>query len=520
MEKLEQKNYIISEIKKIENHFIGKDFDEVINRSIKLLKKHPGIVLAYNFLGSAYRQKNNGILAEKAFREALSFDPKNVKILSSLAALYRLAENYKLSEEFFQKALKINPNNPTTLCNFGNLLRDINKFDEAINLYLKALTFNRRLPIVLLNLSATYQVIGKFELSIKYSKELLNMFPNITLADKQLSHILDYTKDDFHQESMLKKINNEKIKENEKIPLFFALSKSYEDQKNYKNAYKFIEKGNKAQKKYLNYKIDGDIRQFLRIKEIFNNFDFESLFNNGLGQNLIFIVGLPRSGTTLTHQIIGAHKNTYGAGELNALTRILEPRIYNNKFIENFISSKSIDLNNTKKIAEQYISQLQKTYSTDKIIIDKSPLNFRWIGFIKILFPKAKIIHCTRNVKDNLLSIYKNVFDGSSIPWSYDLDDLTKFRSIYLDLMDFWQKKIPDFIYDSNYETLVKDKENQSKEIINFCELPWDSECLNYHKKENAIKTVSINQARKPIYNTSINSNEKYPELANFFNSL
>ena len=520
MQKLDPKQFIISEIKKIENHFNSKNFDEVVNRCIRLLRKEPKLVIAYNFLGSAYRQKNNGILAEKAFRQALAIDPKNIKILSSLAALYRLVENYKLSEEFFQKAMDINPNDATTLCNFGNLLRDLNKFDKAIDLYLRALKINKRLPIVLLNLSSTYQILGKFDLSIKYSKELLDIFPKITLADKQLSHILDYSKDDFHQKSMLAKIDDEEITENNKIPLFFALAKSYEDQRDYKNAYEFIKKANKAQKKFLNYKIDVEIKQFLRIKEIFNDIDLKSIPHNGLGKNLIFIVGLPRSGTTLTHQIIGAHKETYGAGELNSLTRLFEPRIYNDKFIDSFISNGEINIKTIKETAEGYISKLQEFYQTDKIIIDKSPLNFRWIGFIKILFPNAKIIHCMRGSKDNLLSIYKNVFDGASIPWSYDLNDLSKFRSIYLDLMNFWQIKTPNFIFNSSYETLIKNQADQSKKIIDFCKLSWDPECLNYHKKQNAIKTVSINQARKPIYSTSINSSEKYPELAEFFNSL
>jgi len=520
MKESDTKKFIISEVKKIENHFIAKNYDEVTQRSIKILKKYPKIPLLYNFLGAAYRQKNNGILAEKAFRQGLDVDPKNVKILSNLAALYRLSENYTLSEEFFKKAIQNGPDDTTVLCNYANLLRDINKFDEAIDLYLRALSINKRLPIVLLNLSGTYQNIGKFDLSIKYTKELLKMFPKMTIADKLLSNLVEYQNDDSHQKKMLKKIDSNDIEDDDKIPLYFALAKSYEDQKNYGEAYKFIEKANSAQKIYLKYKIESEIKEFDRIKNIFKDVDLDYVTDDQNGKNLIFIVGLPRSGTTLTHQIIGAHNDTYGAGELSLLSRFLQNKLHNDKFIENFFSNNKIKFETTKKIARGYIGQLQKYYNSEKIIIDKSPLNFRWIGFIKILFPKSKVILCTRNVKDNLLSIYKNVFDGGAIPWSYNLDDLAKFNYLYNDLIDFWQKKIPKFIYTSSYEMLVKDQENQSKKLVDFCGLDWDPSCLSYHKENNAIKTVSIAQARKPIYNTSIDSNEKFPKLAEFFNSL
>ena len=520
MQQFNTKKFVISEVKKIENHFLAKNYDEVIQRCIKILKKYPKITLLYNFLGAAYRQNNNGILAEKAFRQGLDVDPKNVRILSNLAALYRLSENYDLSEEFFKKAIQNGPNDTTVLCNYGNLMRDINKFDEAISLYLAALDINERLPIVLLNLSGIYQNVGKFDLSIKYTKKLLDMFPNITVADKLLSNLLEYQNDDSHQKVMLQKINDNNINDDDKIPLYFALAKAYEDQKNYKEAYSFIKKANDKQKDFLKYKIETTQKEFERIKNIFNNINLDYKTDDQNGDNLIFIVGLPRSGTTLTHQIIGAHEKTYGAGELGLLSRLLQNKLHNDAFIKNFILNREIKFNSTKEVSKEYIKRLESYYKSEKIIIDKSPLNFRWIGFIKILFPKAKVIHCTRNVKDNLLSIYKNVFDGGSIPWSYNLEDLATFNNLYKNLMSFWEEKIPNFIYTSNYEMLIKDQENQSKKLIDFCGLEWDSSCLDYHKQNNAIKTVSITQARKPIYNTSVNSNEKFPELAKFFESL
>jgi hypothetical protein len=152
--------------------------------------------------------------------------------------------------------------------------------------------------------------------------------------------------------------------------------------------------------------------------------------------------------------------------------------------------------------------------------LDKSPLNFIWIGFIKILFPKSKIIHCQRNLRDTALSIYKNYFDGNSLPWSYNENNLVKFIEEYKDLMDFWHKKMPGEIYNFNYENLIKNNVEETKKLINYCNLDWEEKCLDHTKNNAAIKTVSISQARKPIYNSSIKLNESYSDYLQFLKNL
>ena len=161
-----------------------------------------------------------------------------------------------------------------------------------------------------------------------------------------------------------------------------------------------------------------------------------------------------------------------------------------------------------------------KEYDKDKIILDKSPLNFEWIGFIKLLFPNAKIIHCSRNLKDTALSIYKNVFDGSSFPWSYNQDQLIKFTNLYKDLMKFWNLKLPNEIYECNYENLVNNPSIEIPKMIEFCNLNWEENCLDHTKNKTVIKTVSIAQARKPIYKSSVNLSDEYKKYLNFLNEL
>ena len=174
---------------------------------------------------------------------------------------------------------------------------------------------------------------------------------------------------------------------------------------------------------------------------------------------------------------------------------------------------------NRNKLSNEISSQF-KHYDDKKIILDKAPLNFQWIGFIKLLFPNAKIIHSKRNLKDTALSIYKNVFEDINMPWSYDQEELVEFINIYENFIKFWHSKIPNYIYDCKYEELVSNQAKETKKLINFCNLDWDEKCLDYTKNTSGIKTISLSQARQPIYKSSVNLSEFYKDKLKFLNKL
>jgi len=166
---------------------------------------------------------------------------------------------------------------------------------------------------------------------------------------------------------------------------------------------------------------------------------------------------------------------------------------------------------NSEVIANSYLDLIQKFDSNSKIFTDKAPLNSIWIGIIKILFPNSKIVLCSRNPKDNILSLYKNDFDDR-LDFTYDFNDLFDFYKEYSDLMKFWKDIFKDEIYDANYEQIIKNPEKEIKNLLKFCDLKFEKECLAFHKNKRPIKTVSSAQARKPIYNSSMHSHQKYEE--------
>ena len=187
----------------------------------------------------------------------------------------------------------------------------------------------------------------------------------------------------------------------------------------------------------------------------------------------------------------------------------------------NFIEKENSITSNIKEIIEDplKINELKSEYSkyianfefNEKFITDKAPLNFRWIGFIKILFPSAKIIHCTRDAKNNCLSMFKNLFEGG-LNFTYDQEDLVNYYKLYLDLMDFWKSRYNSEIYVVEYEKLIQNNDDEIKNLIKFCNLNWEEKCLLFYENKNPIKTMSTAQARKPIYKSSLKSFEKYKE--------
>ena len=220
---------------------------------------------------------------------------------------------------------------------------------------------------------------------------------------------------------------------------------------------------------------------------------------------------MPRSGTTLVEQIISSHSKVFGAGELPYLSKILSKNFFNKSELSKEKVRNILTENNEEidRISNEYLDYIDKFNTKENNITDKAPLNFRWIGFIKVLFPNSKIIHCTRNPKDNCLSLFKNIFEGG-LNFSYDQKTLGTFYNLYSDLMIFWNQKFSSFIHEANYEKILSNQLEESKKIIEFCGLDWEEECLNFHENKAPIKTMSTAQARKPLYKSSLNSYEKF----------
>lgn len=512
-------SYIVKETQKIQNLYAEKKFKQVIEKTTKILKKDPTQTIFYNLIGLSYRQLDNLTRAENIFKQGLQIKPNSASMLVNLGAVYRIQGKYNEAKKIIKLALKINDKNFSALINYANILRELNQHLEAIDYYQKAMLINDKNETLLINLAASYQIIGKFDESKKILEFLNEVFPHNVLADKMYSVLNNYKQDNSHQQQMLEKLNNLNISDENKKILLFSIAKSFSDQKNPEMSSKYFTLANDLKFKLLkDFNFEEQTKYFGIMKNNFYNYDFD---NKSLSEKpeLIFIVGLPRSGTTLTHQIVSSHSDVLGAGELPILKNFFSLKILEKDFLKNVINQTDNQNMFNEKLKIELLS-LFKQFSNNLIILDKAPLNFIWIGFIKILFPAAKIIHCRRNLRDTALSIYKNTFEGDSLSWSYNHHYLLKFIDLYKDLMSFWHSKIPNYIYDCSYENLVNNPEDETKKLIKFCNLEWQDQCLDHTKNKTGIKTVSIEQARKPIYKNSVALSDSYLKYLDFLNKI
>ena len=524
---------LVEKVRILNNHLRAKNFNKVIDGGQNILKKIPNNDYVLNLIGMAYQGRSMHNRAINYFEEALKHNPGNIAAMNNHANSLKAVGKFEKSKKIYEKILKINPKYINAYNNYANLKTLYNDYDGAIELYKKAINLvdeNKDTPAshslgLKFALAAAYQSCNKVEDAEKLIEEIISIDSSHTGAHKLKSSISKYSLENKgtidHLKQMEKLNQPDKLDNEKKIDLFFSLGKAYDDLKNYYKAFHYLNEANLLRFKKFGSNLEKEHKLFKNIIKTFENIDLEKTNKNIPSKKIIFICGMPRSGTTLTEQIIASHKEVYGAGELVYLQQILKKNFYIDfkfnkpKIIENQNYSKNI-------ISSEYLEHFNIYNIKEKIITDKAPQNFRWLGFIKIFFPNSKIIHCYRNSKDNCLSLFKNSFASSMMDWANDPKDIASYYNLYSELMNFWKSKISNFILDVEYESLVNNKENEIQKILRFCDLEWDDTCLNPEKNSKTpIKTVSVSQARQPIYKTSLNSNVNFDNyLSEMFSIL
>ena len=507
---------IRDKISKLINSFNSAHYDLVINKISILLKTNPNNDFLWNLQGLTFQIQKKNKLSIEYLNRAIQINPNNISAINNLGISYKNTMNYPAAENCFNTVLNLNPSHIKTLINFGNLKNETLKFNEAILYYKEAINLDNIIPEAHLSLAYAYQSINKIDEAKQHLNKTLEIDKTLTRADKMLSALTTYTTNNSHLHSMISKIKNLTLTVEKQIYLYFAIAKAFEDIKDFDKSFKYLEKGNQLQRANTPYEFKDVQKLSDSIKSFFLNYKFKDNLDKINKKKIIFIVGMPRSGTTLVEKIISSHSDVTSLGEINIVYNLL----FDNIIRDNKIDTLEVDKLLKKDLAKQYMVFLENFEVQNNNVADKTLMNFWFLCFIKYFFPNSKIIHCSRDPKDNCLSIYKNLFDVHQ-GWLYDQEDLANYYGIYEDIMKFWNKKYDKEIYNIRYENLIKDSNVEIKKIINFCGLKWESECLNFYKKKTFIKTLSFNQANKPIYNSSINSANNYKnKLKTLFSKL
>ena len=413
-------------------------------KSLKINSKSE--IVFYN-IANIYAKHNNFSLAIKYYLKYLEINKKNKKIYFNLGLAFEKQGNIFRAIKYYKQALKFDDNYAAANCNLGNLYYIVGDLQKSENKLLKAIKINGNLDIAFNNLGLINAAFGNFKDAKKNFLKSIKLNSYNARSHYNLSSIIDY-KDKINDNHLNELLKNEKNCQSniDKMYYSFAIGKAYEDKKEYKKSFNKIKIGNKIRRDSFKYTIKEDIKFFKIIRQAYNKKVINHLSGLGFNSKIpIFIVGMPRSGTSLIEQILSSHPDVYGAGEINELENILLKFFCIQNNIKSLKKLDQINKNDFAIAGKEYVSNIKKKYHLNKYITNKLTLNFRWIGLIKIILPNAKIIHCKRNPIDTCLSIFQKIFPINGNEYSFDLIEIAKYYKIYKDLTVYWKKIIPRF---------------------------------------------------------------------------
>ena len=298
--------------------------------------------------------------------------------------------------------------------------------------------------------------------------------------------------------------------EDQKVELHFALAKAYNDLKRYEPAFEHLQKGNAIKRRRVSYGEALDMEFSRAIAASFTSELFETRRGAGDPSDVpVFVVGMPRSGTTLVEQILASHPSVFGAGELMYMYRLAESGHAGGNFPFDIASLPDDAL---RRFGGFYAARVRALAPQAKRIVDKLPANFRLVGLIRLALPNARIIHVRRDPLDTCFSCYSKLF-SQNLDFTYDLGELGRYYKAYDKLMEHWRNVLPEgAMLEVQYEDLVSDFEPQARRLIAYCGLEWDDGCLSFHKTVRPVRTASAGQVRQPVFKTSIGRWRPYRE--------
>ena len=500
--------------------------DEAITSYENAIASNPDYAEAHNNLGNIFRELEQLNAAVRSYEKVAAINPDYPEAHFNLGNTLVELEQLETAVKSYEKVIAINPDYHQAHYNLGNTLAELGQLETAIKSYEKVIAINPDHPEAYFNLGSSLQQLGKLDQAINCYEKAISIRPNYSGAYYNLSYLKKYTASDPQISKMQSLISSDDITQSGRIDLYFALAKVNENLDNQDELFKYLHEGNRLLKHELNYSLDRSKTLFSTVKETFSTPypDIEkSLSSEPSTFKPIFIVGMPRSGSTLVEQIISSHHAVHGAGEFQDLRSLIAPilsddLIQGSKIASTSIGSNKIYLSSKASLPEaaflslrkQYLDALAKLNVSESVITDKSLLNFRFIGFILTAFPEAKIVHMKRDARAICWSIYKSNFRNTGNGYSYNFDDLAGFYGLYTDLMDFWHQLFPDRIYDMCYEDLTTNQEEETRKLLEYCEIEWDDNCLNFHNSKRAVKTASALQVRQKMYQGSSEAWKKY----------
>ncbi len=479
-------------------------FDLAIEYYQKALQARPNYAEAHNNLGIVQQGKGNFDAATESFKDALQIKPDYADAHLNLGSA--LKEMGLLSEAIasFKKGLSITPDNAEAQNHLGNAQQMHGSLEDATKSYKKALQIKPDLAEAYLNFGSVLLAQGHSDDALTNYKTALKFKPDYAQAYRHYTSITKLKAEDEYTARLPELLKSKAISQNDRMHLSYALSKVKLDLGQHEEAVKLLQTANALRKDELNYDISIDEDLFKDIKNVFSTKNAPvpvSSFEDKPKTIPIFILGMPRSGTTLVEQIISSHSDVYGAGELRFMDRIMD----NLDWRGGHLNPDAIN-----NIRAEYYDSISALNIDKPFVTDKMPANFRWLGFISQAFPEAKIVHVDRNPAAVCWSNYKLYFPANGMRFSFDMEDVAHYYGLYQDLMQFWRGIFPNRIYDLTYEKLTENQLEETQKLLTYLELDWQDTVIDFHKNTRSVATASSQQVRSKMYKGSSQEWERY----------
>ena len=487
------------------------EFNESIKFYEKTIKIHPKHVNAHYNLGVVYYNLKDLRKSKIYFQKTVEMQNNFAFAFFSLGNVHVDLKEFENAVSCYQKAIEINPNLLGAYNNLGLVFRTLNDFKNAINCYENTIKIKPNHVGAHHNLAEAYKDLGEFEKAIKSRETAIKYEPDNILHYYYLSELKKGVLDSSLKSKIKKILSNDNSLKISKAYGNYLLSKYEKKQKNYEKEMNYLIKGHQDFYESKKEKFSLGIKYcFEDIMQIVEGAQIEKTNMDKNEVNPIFIVGVPRSGSTLVEKIIGSGQRFIPIGE--------ETSVLENYINKRILEKESLNLGEAASIRKELfgiyknMGLISKKYNY--VFTDKSLNNFFYLNLIKEIYPDCKVINCKRDVTSSIMSIFQN--NLTELAWAHNLENIFKYFDNYFKIIKDFEKVHPNWIYNLDFEKLINNPEEQSKKLMKFCALPWDEKCLEFYKRKDLIsKTTSNVQIRKAIYK---NSSVKYEPYKKFLN--
>ncbi|TPI36471.1 tetratricopeptide repeat protein [Mesorhizobium sp. B2-9-1] len=483
---------------------------DLIEQSVTLQPENADFL---NNMGTVMRDLGRVAAAIDFFRGAVDIRPDQLAARDNLGSSLKQLGQLDAAEEIYRGTIGRNPFHVRARIGLAETMQEAGRLDEAIKLFGEALSIRPKDAELLYGLGVAMMEKGKLGEAAELARQALAIAPNMSKAWLLLTQVKRQTERDKELSGMEAEHAKAPQGSLARMQLSFGLGKVNDDLKDYGRAFDYFAEGNAIRRKVIDYDPARTRGEFEAMKSVFDTGFFEKRRPSGISDDTpIFVVGMPRSGTTLVEQIIASHPAVFGAGELNILKTAVGKQFPMS--MPGGFPAGIADMPD-KAFAEAgqaYLDMLHTRYPGYRHVTDKMPGNFLLVGFLHMMLPKAKIVHCARDAAATCLSIFKVHFRGDSHRYGYDLGELADFHNLYTDIMAHWHKVLPGVVHDVRYEDFVADQDGQSRKLMAYLGLPWDDKVLSFHETDRPVRTASAAQVRQPMYQGSVDLWKRYGE--------